>query len=166
MNRWLVTGFPRSRTAWFATVCRGLHEPVSREGYGWLLANGWPVGQGIADSGAALILPDILRDFAPLTLIVDRPMHEVVQSAERFFAPETINQSALVDLMCAVSRSLSSVSSPLIKRVQFDRLRDIGVMTECLDWLGVRVDNLDQAMRMNIQSDARWNLAEARKRVA
>src|SRR5215472_13650222 len=81
LSRFLISGLPRSRSAWFAVATGALHEPISREGYRDFV---WPAGTGVADSGAGLWLAEIMDDFAPRVLIVERNVDEVIESIRRY----------------------------------------------------------------------------------
>ena len=158
MSRFLITGLPRSRTAWFAVATGALHEPFSREGFSFFPK--WADG-GISDSGAGSVLGAIIHDFKPRTLVIDRPMGEVVISLRDYGVWFDGAEGLLGRLYQALQ-----YDHPLIKRVAYDDLRDHRVMEGCMDWLGVKVPNLHQLMHMNIQSDLAWNLNLLRERAA
>lgn len=159
MSRFLITGLPRSRTAWFALVTGAQHEPISRLGYRRFKPS-WADGAGVSDSGASLYLKEILADFAPRTLIVERDMGEVMTSFLRYASPFQIDRASVSKTLWSMRRYLAGVESPLIKRVAFDDLNDIDVMCGALDWLGLTVPRLDEAMHFRIESDLAWNVRQ------
>jgi hypothetical protein len=160
MSRFLITGLPRSRTAWWAVVTGALHEPISRRGRLWP----WHDGEGFSDSGAAMHLDEILNLLAPRTLIVERPRAEVLASAWAYLAPlKLTDKEAFWRLLDHASANLDAARSPLIKRVAYRDLGDIETVRACLDWLGVAEPrHLEQLLHMNIQSDLNWNRAQLR----
>ena len=88
-----ITGLPRSRTAWFSvatstpeSVCH--HEPTA-----WLsdwpeLVRLWTESKfryvGISDSGLGMLLPSILDELRPRTLIIRRSVDQVEESFHRY----------------------------------------------------------------------------------
>ena len=147
-KRFLITGLPRSRTAWLAVASGALHEPISLHGPAWIAD--WQDGEGVSDSGAAPFLPFILKTVAPRTLIIERPRAEVVASLVAYFGRPDL-EGEIDALLDAPLRGLS-VESPLIRRVDYHRLADLACVEDCLDWLGCeRPKNLAQLSHMNIQ---------------
>lgn len=161
-ERFLITGLPRSRTAWFSLVCNCPHEPISRMGYKRFRPL-WADGTGVSDAGASLYLKEILADFAPRTLIIDRDMGEVMSSFLAYVSPLKIDTSALAKQLWSMRRYLAGIESPLIKRVMYEDLNDLDVMKSCLAWLGVNPSNLLDLMHFRIESDLSWNLAQIKK---
>jgi hypothetical protein len=158
----LITGQPRSRTAWFAVVTGALHEPISREGWPafrteWL-AN---PDMGVSDAGAGMHLTDILAEVAPQTLIIERPQPEVILSMQRYAKGVRLDVSAmeraLTDLGHALHRR-EVLDSPLVMQVPYAALGDPRTLRRCMDHLGVDPPNLEQSMHMNIQSSLSYNL--------
>lgn len=166
MGRFLITGLPRSRTAWFAVATEALHEPISREG--WLpFMPKWKPNQGVSDGGAGMFLRDILATYSPRTLIIDRPLIEAARSFYAYAAPHVpLDGDRLITSLARLQDALAHVSDPQVKRVPYHALNDIDVLHECFDWLGVNPRNLEQLMHMNIQSSMQWNLARFHERVA
>lgn len=81
-KHFLITGLPRSRTAWMAafmsygsTVC--LHEPRNWES---VFDSDGPKFVGISDSGLGFQLDRILYEYACPALIIDRPLADVEAS--------------------------------------------------------------------------------------
>jgi len=157
----LITGMPRSRTAWFAVACTtaaGIchHEPGRGEfdDAKRLLVN----GDGISDSRLGLHLARILDEIGPRTLVIDRDPEAVMASFSRY------SDTALAKVRGFASRRLDglraalAIDHPLVKRVDLAALDDIDTVRECMDWLGVEPLNLEQLMHMNIQSDWAHNL--------
>ncbi len=157
----LITGMPRSRTAWFAVACTtaaGIchHEPGRGEfdDAKRLLVN----GDGISDSRLGLHLARILDEIGPRTLVIDRNPDAVMASFARY------SDTALAKVRGFASRRLDglraalAIDHPLVKRVDLAALDDIDTVRECMDWLGVEPLNLEQLMHINIQSDWAHNL--------
>lgn len=172
MNRkFLITGLPRSRTAWFSVAMRGkhsycLHEPTAdAQSYDDLLDMwshpNWEY-QGVSDSALGYWLPRIMRDLEPKVLIVERPVDEVIASLERMVGYSVADwRPRIADLKA----QLDGVGShPLIKRVDYRLLREPAVMMDCAEWLvpghGPQALSLQH---MNIQQELCHSQAVARR---
>lgn len=149
MTPFLITGLPRSRTAWWAVVTGAIHEPRSHE---------IPWAGGISDSRLALHLPTIFARFEPRTLIVERDAASVLRSFKGYIGPLACDWRATGAM---IERNLDALQfeHPAIKRVAYAALSKIDTVRECMDWLRVtEPPHLAQLMHMNIQSDLRFNL--------
>ena len=81
----IITGLPRSRTAWLATVCNTLpdvfceHEPSQRVsrwqgiGYSLSLWSARPKTCGVSACVAGLHLDDLVKSTGARVVIVERP---------------------------------------------------------------------------------------------
>jgi len=164
MTRFLITGLPRSRTAWWATCTGALHEPISQHGPGWM--SEWQGDEGVSDAGAAYYLGFILEKIKPRTLIVERPKAEVIESYKRYFGRDALNWEVVDALLDKALLGLA-VESPLIKRVRFDDLARLSVVEDCISWLGAPTPpNLAQLARMRVESDPAWTMAMLRQKAA
>lgn len=161
-GRFLITGLPRSRTAWWAVATGALHEPISQQGYD---AFDWKAGEGVSDAGAGMHLAKILADHACKTLIVERPMAEVIASLALFLEGRQVDWEFIRFKLNDLAEALQH-DDPLIKRVRYDDLAIPGVVLSCVQWLGVKPRNLAQLMHMNIQTDLGYNLGLLRARAA
>jgi hypothetical protein len=163
VSRFLITGLPRSRTAWLAVATGALHEPISRDGWA-LFCRRWADGTGVSDSGAAFHLPQIAAAYAPQVLIVERPYDDVVASLHRFcWGRVALDWAALAPRLAEAEAMLAGHHGKTL-RVAYEALNDIGVLRECFAHLGVpEPANLEQLMHMNIQSDLHWNVAQLGK---
>lgn len=175
MSRFFITGLPRSRTAWFAVACSTLETPCLHEPsplLGWdVLRTLWKAEAfGVSDSCLWPRASEIFETFAPRTLIIERDPLDVLASAIEYtrkfdpMGPERI--ATLRDDLFKARAELDALRSPLIKRVEFEALRDQGVVETCMDWLGVQPVLLPQLMHMRVQSDIQWNLAMLRAKAA
>jgi hypothetical protein len=166
-GRFFITGLPRSRTAWFAVVAGARHEPSSTQSVHKLLGH-WPDGTGVSDSNLGLHIADVMRLVGPRTLVIERPVGDVEASFVRYvmrsgYDLQLMGHGMLYERLGVLEHALR-YEHPLIKRVDFSALNDIGTVRECLDWLGVpEPPLLDQLMHMNIQSDFDFNLALVEK---
>ena len=166
VSRFLISGLPRSRTAWFAVATGALHEPLSRFGY-------WPIGvQGISDSGAAIHLKRILTEGVgpanepPRTLIIERERAKVMQSLRRYVGGLPMDWSKVDAYLDQALRGLA-VESELIRRVSFDSLADVEVVRDCLAWLEVKEPpQLEQLMTFRVESMLSHNLQLLQSRAA
>lgn len=166
----LITGLPRSRTAWLSVAATSAeaichHEP----GYGDLdsarriwSGDGRYRLVGIADAGLGLHLAGILAEFAPRTLIVERPAGEVIASSRAYLGRSAGPgwDEAMAEQMAALQSALA-IDHPLIRRVAYADLHRIEVVRGALAWLGVADPlNLEQLMHFNVQSSLAHNLAK------
>lgn len=169
----LITGLPRSRTAWMsivasmgpASIC--FHEPMLALG-SWreakkLWADDAYKFVGISDSGAGFHLAEIMRDIRPRTLIIERLRADVDVSL-RILSDVQTNYC---DLLSA--RLEEFKSHPLVKVVAFADLTDTSTVMECLDWLMPsltfdrrKIDQM-QAMNIAVDMDRVWRLAHEHK---
>jgi hypothetical protein len=163
-GRFLITGLPRSRTAWFAVATGALHEPISREGYEAFKPT-WEADAnlGVSDAGACFHLAEIMADFAPKTLIVDRPLYAVRQSAMNAFRGIEYDHEALISTLGRMAVALD-FQHPNVKRVAYADLAREKVVESCLAHLGVSVRNLSQMMHMVVTSDVAWNMTVLARR--
>lgn len=167
----LITGLPRSRTAWLAlaatterSIC--FHEPLSRmrewQDVGALWRSEDYEFTGISDSALGFHLDHILETSAPRTLIVERPVEDVIKSLA------AIDVSG--DDYCRLLAEYlgRQKSHPLVKRVAFSDLADMAVVAECLRWLmpglGVDMNKLGELQKLNVQADMGivWRSAKER----
>lgn len=154
-----ITGLPRSRTAWFSQAMRGPYSTCFHEltadcrsfdefRYTWRSPEA--LYSGNSDSACGLQIARILREIQPRTLIVERPVGEVLAA----LADVGIASSGLRERLEELEAALS-YRDPLIKRVRFDDLNDRDAMIEAAEWLvpghGVEAAAL---MDMNIQVTA------------
>lgn len=168
----LIVGLPRSRTAWMSVAATNdrsicFHEPLSRMNEWQDVAAIWRSGDyeftGISDSSLGFHLPHILETSAPRTLIVGRPLDDVVKS----LAGIGVDGAGYCSLL---SRYLDAVGEhPLVRFVSFSHLSDIAVVAESLRWLmpglGVDMNKLGELMKLNVQADMGlvWRDVESRK---
>lgn len=170
MTPFLITGLPRSRTAWLSVVADGVpgatceHEPLKRfkhwSDIGTLWRDGDAVYVGASDSGLALFLSEILARWSPRTLIVCRSAWAVDQSLRKIGIPPA---SGLLELMMdSLSRCLGH---PMVRTIEYDDLTDPDRVVDALAHLmpGARI-NLARVARlqdMNIQCDLETTLRAA-----
>lgn len=161
----MVCGLPRSRTAWFSVVtstARSLcyHEPVARTASFEELASIWKpvagIGVGVSDSALSLHLGRILRELEPRTLIVERPISDVVASMDNYMAGLPNNGFDGHAYLMALCREIEAHRShPLVKMVAFDDLDDYGTVSDCLKWLLPDVDFPDLKFLMTMKIEVR-----------
>lgn len=169
----LITGLPRSRTAWFAAVASACvpgaicyHEPTAslsdwedvfelwnREDYEWV---------GISDAGLGFRLPVIMKRIQPQLLIIERAIGEVERSLK---AATKLPMNNYCDLLHA--RLVEQKNHPLAHCVAYSDLNERGIVTRCLQWLmpNAWVDDLKlcQFMNFNVQTDLDRTFALARE---
>lgn len=155
----LITGLPRSRTAWMAvaasndqSVC--WHEPLSWLGHWEAVFHAiWPGRDhryvGISDSALGFHLPEIIARVAPRVLVIERDIAEVEASG----AALGIVQPKYLTLL----KSALEYDHSLIERVPYEVLTDDRVVASCLRHLmpgaSIHMDRIKMLQRVNIQTD-------------
>lgn len=131
----LITGLPRSRTAWMAAMASNdqsicIHEPLRYVRH-WqdVFETVWGLEcaryAGASDHGLGFHLREILERISPRTLIIERPIAEVEASLARIGVPK----SNVCDLLL---ETLNACNHPLIMRVAYDDLALWSVVARCL----------------------------------
>lgn len=162
----LITGLPRSRTAWWSVVASTpysecLHEPAKDcASLGalrdvWMSLSGYG---GIADSGIAFQIDKILKMMKPQTLIVLRDPKDVLQSFTRFWGREFDRRPVEAMVRRADAVLKAHYGHPLVKAVRFEDLNDYNVAQRCFEWLmpgiPVKMRRDLHSMRVNVTIDA------------
>lgn len=169
----LIVGLPRSRTAWMAIAATNAqsicwHEPISRLSRWEDVASIWKSDAyeytGVSDSSMGLHLPEILSASCPRTLIIERPLNDVLRSLE---AARVTGARRYCEVL---SKRLAAIEpNELVMRVKYDALADSHVVARCLRWLmpglGVDMNKLEELKKMNVQADmdAVWRMVEGRR---
>ena len=143
MLPFLVTGLPRSRTAWWSVVASTpysvcLHEPAKDCKTFEELKELWlslPVYRGVSDSGLANQLGRILKEIEPRTLIVRRDPTEVIASFKRYWGTPIDDRSVARYIAKAAASLDEHADHPLVKSVRFEALNDYDTAQECFRWL-------------------------------
>lgn len=168
--KFLVSGMPRCRTAWFSVVMSTVnsicyHEPVSRvesfEELELLWRPKYGERVGISDSAMMFQLPRILQEIKPRTLLVERRIPDVLSSLKRYF--HGTNYMLDYDEGRKYLGKIQGIidehrSHPMVRTVKFEDLRDYETVKALIDWLapGIEVLDLKSLMRMNIQVDVSY----------
>jgi hypothetical protein len=84
-TKFLITGLPRSRTAWMAAFMGCQHEPSGQMNSLFDINEFYKVNDGCSDSTMGWWLPWILKTVRPRVVIIDRPIAEVEASLQREF---------------------------------------------------------------------------------
>lgn len=136
-----ITGLPRSRTAWFALAMRGqrstcVHELTAEVSSFEDLKASWLSGdphihRGNSDSACGLHIDRILAEIQPKTLIVERPLGEVLASLETLLGA---SMGAVRPVLEALEDALR-INHPLVKRVRLQDLEDRDALIEAAEWL-------------------------------
>lgn len=168
----LITGLPRSRTAWLSvaatttfSICH--HEPWDRmlswEGAEGIWARSGFGHVGIADSALGFHLGVFLDRVGPRVLIVERDIREVEASLAAAF-PD-LRRTNYCDLLAARLRPYRD--HPQVKTVRYDDLDDRDTVIDCLKHLipgmNFAPSRIAELQKMNIQVHApafRARLAE------
>lgn len=161
----LITGLPRSRTAWFAaaamndqSVC--YHEPLRRlsrwDDVFYAVWNGYGIRYvGASDHALGFWLPEIMRREKPRTLIIERPIGEVNASLARIGFPPTN--------FCELLLEYLSFDHPAIMRVPYAALDDAETVMCCLRHLmpdaKISIVRIRELQTLNIQANIAASIA-------
>ena len=156
---YLITGLPRSRTAWLSVAATNDHSICFHEPTAWLdrwqdvfdkvWGAHWHRYVGISDSALGFHLPQIIERCAPRVLIVERDIQEVEASLRDLGLAGTN--------YCVLLSEALKYEHPSILRVPFQSLRDSRIVAQALRhlmpdaWLSA--ERIEQLQRMNIQTD-------------
>ena len=157
----LITGLPRSRTAWMAGFfCTGnvfcLHEPLAKlydiTEAGRVFQSDYHSHAGISDSGAGFFLPWIMENVNPQTLIIERDPDFVAKDLAENGMPVGDN------VMPVLMRKLEEFRHhPKVMWVHFDSLGNKRIMEKIWFHLlpGVPFDHerYEQFNDLNIQAN-------------
>lgn len=155
----LITGLPRSRTAWLSVAATNdqsicLHEPTIHldrweDVFDKVWQGHWSRYVGISDSIMGFHLSEIIERCRPRVLIVERDIHEVEASLRRLGVPPTN--------YCAMLKAALAYAHPSFLRVPFQSLSDSRIVAHALRHLmpnaWISVERIEQLQRMNIQTD-------------
>lgn len=173
-EKFLITGLPRSRTAWLSvltTTAKSIcfHEPVQRcESYAdfkRVFDDDRYQHVGVADSALILQIGRILNDFRPKTLIVRRNPVDCARSLRRYFGADL--GSFDVENYChTMDEHLGRYIG--VRGVQFVDYEDFGkpeAIAAVLAYLlpGVPQPKMRELMSMNVQAMKSDVLASAKK---
>ena len=159
----LITGLPRSRTAWLTALCNTVpgalcrHEPTQD----------WPAWQtcftawreeahpfaGFSDHVLGLHLAEIVREIGPRVLVVERD----AASVERALARVLPGVNARPLLAVLADRLRAARGLPGVKVVPFAALRHCSAALDCLGHLlpGAAIDpaKVRAMLHLNVQAD-------------
>ena len=155
----LITGLPRSKTAWMAVAASTgsstcAHEPTADLPHWTGVFDLWEAGTlaytGISDSTLGFHLPEIIETIHPRVLIIERDIEQVEDSLEKLFGVRTN--------FCPILAGYLRYEHPLIRRVPFTALAGVTTVQDCLKWLMPSAphpeqNRLEKLVRMNIQTD-------------
>jgi hypothetical protein len=158
-KKFLITGLPRSRTAWWAALTSTVegvmcfHEPCSVSPSWEQSLDVWATSGynqiGIADSSLGFHLQEILLVHKPRTLVIRRSLSDVEQSLK------DINIRTPGYCKILSDRILRCYGHELVKFVDYERLNSYEVVKECLLWLlpwtTIDLVKVRQFMDFNVQ---------------
>lgn len=158
-GRYLITGLPRSRTAWFSVVmnCAGTscrHE-ITREikSFEDLKAK-WPDGTGLSDAALGFQLRRIVDEIGPRALVIERDLEDVMASFLKYMTGVPVNLRVLEEHLTLLSNRLNEVQNPeFVRRLRFESLDDPNAIKWAMNWLAPECDKsmIVDVMRMNVQ---------------
>ena len=170
----LITGLPRSRTAWLAKVAtiegwsKCEHEPsihfgrhkTEQQNYEAFLGY-WmhrkETYAGISDYHLAHTLPNLLKTVQMRTLIVCRPFNDVQASLHKA-GLQTFSQQGLDSFKRAMG---IAIGDPLVKTIPYSELSNSHAVAEALKWLmpnaPVSVAAIEALQDVHIEADLEKN---------
>ena len=123
--KYLITGLPRSRTAWMAEFMPNCaHEPVGYMQKIEDLQQVYSDFDGVSDSGMGFWLGWILEHIKPRTVIIERPIEEV--EASLMAMGTKLPATNFCDLL--LEELAKFHDHPLVMRVPFNALGNVRVM--------------------------------------
>lgn len=172
MRPFLITGLPRSRTAWMAlltstaprTICH--HEPsADTQSFEDLVALWREPGfdrVGMSDSTLGFQLERITKEIDPRILVIERPIAEVRGSMLKYLAGLDFSINRMDDYLAELSAALEFKHDD-IARIPYADLKDRETLLFALAWIlpDVEWPNLDSIMGMNVQVDRAYAMARA-----
>lgn len=159
----LVTGLPRSRTAWLAALVNTVpgafctHEPTQDwPAWGDCFAawrDGMHAYTGFSDHALGFHLPEIVRGAAPRVLVIERDAASVERALARLLpGMPTARFLALLSDRLRAARGL-----PGVKIVPYAALRHCSAAMDCLQHLlpGAAIDpgKVRALLHLNVQAD-------------
>lgn len=154
----VITGLPRSRTAWMAVAAMSdqsmcWHEPSAWRGRWDCVFDLWRNGAhryvGVSDSILGFHLPEIIARAAPRILVIERDINQVEASGAALgIAPSNY---------CTLLKAALAYADPSIERVPYAALTDDRTVAACLRHLmpdaTIDMDRIKALQRMNVQTD-------------
>ena len=176
MNKFLITGTPRSRTAWFAALCntvaadvRCYHEPLKymtkwQDVYDmWQDGISYTGSLGVSDHSLGFHLKEILHVKKPRTLVIVRDKAEVEQSLKNIGA----YTPGYIDLL--LERLFDGLGEGETLGVNYESLTDSSFVCQCIKHLlpnySINLNKVEAMMELNIQASAAEALRIAHRRV-
>lgn len=156
----MITGLPRSRTAWMAAfmtfgkvICT--HEPIKtlsdKVQIPELFKSEYHTHIGISDSTAGFFMPEIMELVRPATVIIVRPRHEVKASMKEIGLP----CDRQIDMLCEELGIFKS--HPDVITVAYDKLNDIRTMSKiwfhCLPGVPFDEERFANFKNLHIEAD-------------
>lgn len=160
LNKFFITGLPRSRTAWMSVFLSGgnticYHDACENlsdiKHIDDMYRSDFYKHVGISDSGLGFFLPYILEHVKPRTLIIERDPADVIESLKKISMLDT----NFIELLH--QELLKAKGHPLVMWVPFESLDSKRVMQKIFWHLmpGEPFDEVhyDLMSKMNIQCD-------------
>jgi hypothetical protein len=177
--RFLITGLPRSRTAWMATlvnmscadaVC--IHEPLSYMKRWQDIGDLWGESKhgyfGFSDSALGFHLKEIMETWRPQLLVVERDIDDATRSLESIGVLDASYCRLLNDRLLEFKRSAGGFHD-CCAWVPFKSLTNMLTISGCLDHLlpGAKMDYIkaQQMQWMNVQCDREHAREIAKRRM-
>lgn len=127
MKNYLITGLPRSRTAWFAEFMGCDHEPTFHMDTVDDIAAYFAKNRGASDHGLGFFVKHIVEDLGIRTLIVERSIEDVIKSLGEFFPHIDYRHS--YDFCLRLAGKLDEVKkNPLVMVLPFEKINNLNHM--------------------------------------
>lgn len=117
---------------------------------------------GVSDSALGFHLGAILEAVQPRTLLIQRPVSDVVDSLRHRLGYTVADWH---HNLCVLDRALNTgVGHPLVKTVGYDDLKDPTVLADAIDWLVPGHSPIAIELKhMNVQADVAYSVEVARR---
>lgn len=160
-KRYLVTGLPRSRTAWFSVLAGNCYHEPTRYLQSWDEMKSFWGNFGLSDHALGFQLSRILAEIEPRVLLIERGLRDVEKSLALMGIGNDATRTFLTQLQ---TRLNEHKKHPLVKTVAYKALNDYSVVIDCLEWVwpeGGDYSRVRDLMRMNIQVERSYIEREA-----
>jgi hypothetical protein len=160
----LITGLPRSRTAWWSQLATTrnslcIHEPTPHLKDFDALKRLWTSVHydyvGMSDAALGFQISRILTEIEPRTLIIHRRLEDSLISFQNFMQDDSFDAGRATVHLNRLSGCLNAVERhPLVRVVAYDQLNDVETVKHLFHWLlygHADLSRVEPMMRLNVQ---------------
>lgn len=173
-EKFLITGLPRSKTAWFSvlatfgqSVC--YHEPTANlscfEDLEALWGDDRYAYVGVSDSSLVMQLGRILSEIKPRVLIIERDPSDAARACEIYMAGcgYPLDATGLCNQFYMELERFRG--HPLVRWLDYDATDEAHEIVGALNYLapGMAFPKVSELMHMNVQVERNWVLQKAKE---